>query len=220
MSNVPRPPLSEVQKSQMVLLYATGKQAREIAKAVGCGRSSVNRMLSEWGLIRRPQLTTEQEEHILTGVNSGLPQREVGKKFGVGQGAVSLVLKRHGKSRPRIVDGHSHNWTGIGEIPGKHLAHYRKTARIRGIEFSVTKEYLWDLFLKQSRRCPYLQEELVFDTSFRVTTASLDRIDSKQGYVIGNVEWVHKIVNEMKWDYTKSEFISLCDRISLNAKRN
>ena len=45
-------------------------------------------------------------------------------------------------------------------------------------------------------------------------TASIDRIDSSIGYVIGNVQWVHKQVNFMKGTMEQKEFIKFCKLIS------
>ena len=49
-------------------------------------------------------------------------------------------------------------------------------------------------------------------------TASLDRIDSSIGYVEGNVQWVHKMVNMCKQQYTQEEFLSMCDAVSNKIK--
>ena len=44
--------------------------------------------------------------------------------------------------------------------------------------------------------------------------ASLDRIDSKKGYIEGNVHWVFKSINRLKSDLTHTEFIELCGLVS------
>ena len=44
-------------------------------------------------------------------------------------------------------------------------------------------------------------------------TASIDRIDSKSGYIEGNIQWVHKFINSMKLDHTQEEFIKLCKAV-------
>ena len=44
-------------------------------------------------------------------------------------------------------------------------------------------------------------------------TASLDRIDSKKGYIEGNIQWVHKDINRMKWAFNEDYFIKLCNNI-------
>ena len=46
---------------------------------------------------------------------------------------------------------------------------------------------------------------------------SLDRIDSNNGYVEGNVQWVHKDVNMMKKDYNQEYFINICKLITNGA---
>lgn len=52
---------------------------------------------------------------------------------------------------------------------------------------------------------------------FRVTF-SLDRIDSKIGYIEGNVQWVHKMVNMCKQHYTQEEFLEMCVSIADKVK--
>ena len=40
--------------------------------------------------------------------------------------------------------------------------------------------------------------------------ASLDRIDSSRGYIKDNIQWVHKDINRMKWDFPQDKFVKLC----------
>lgn len=51
-------------------------------------------------------------------------------------------------------------------------------------------------------------------------TASLDRIDSRHGYIPGNIQWLHKDINVMKWDHTTGRFIELCGMVIDFARRN
>ena len=46
----------------------------------------------------------------------------------------------------------------------------------------------------------------------------MDRIDSTKGYVEGNLQWVHKVVNKIKWDLDQEVFLSWCQRISHHTK--
>jgi hypothetical protein len=48
----------------------------------------------------------------------------------------------------------------------------------------------------------------------RVWTASVDRIDSSKDYVEGNVQWLHKDINRMKWDLDTDKFIELCKLVA------
>lgn len=75
---------------------------------------------------------------------------------------------------------------------------------------------VWELFLKQERKCALSKEEIRFPSNYKdkTGTASLDRIDSNLGYVEGNVQWVHKDVNKMKSDFSEEYFICWCKKIA------
>jgi hypothetical protein len=108
------------------------------------------------------------------------------------------------------------NWKGFGEISGHSWKRKRNCAKERGYEFTITKEYAWNQFLKQNRKCALSGEPLTFNSSTYSCdgTASLDRIDSTGGYVEGNIQWVHKDVNNMKQWYDQNYFIELCKKIA------
>ena len=112
------------------------------------------------------------------------------------------------------------NYRGFEQISGAYVAHVRCGAKQRGIEFAVTTEYLWQVWLDQGGRCAYTGRSLTHtvdrsrgDYGDREYTASLDRIDSGQGYVPGNVQWVHKTVNKMKWELSDGDFVAICREI-------
>lgn len=44
-------------------------------------------------------------------------------------------------------------------------------------------------------------------------SASLDRIDSSKGYEQGNVQWVHKDINNMKQSFSQDKFIDWCKKV-------
>jgi hypothetical protein len=66
------------------------------------------------------------------------------------------------------------------------------------------------LFLKQERCCAISGVVLVFTCGEQLGTASLDRVDSRYAYTLGNVQWVHKVVNGMKSDMEEGCFIQWC----------
>lgn len=108
-----------------------------------------------------------------------------------------------------------------GEIRETFWNRYIYGAESRNLEFNITPEYAWNLFLKQDRKCALSDLELVFNinpTSQKKgeTTASLDRIDSSKGYIEGNVQWLHKDVNQMKWRFNQEYLVSLCKLICNN----
>jgi hypothetical protein len=118
-----------------------------------------------------------------------------------------------------------HQWTGVGEISGgfwyNHIVRSAKGDKGRRIELelNITKEYVWDLFLKQNRKCALSGIELKFPERHKDKswTASLDRIDSSKGYVEENVQWVHKDINMMKRIYNQEYFIEMCKLVAQNA---
>lgn len=105
-------------------------------------------------------------------------------------------------------------WKGVGEISATRWGVIRRTAKRRGLMFTITPEYIWELFLKQNRRCVFSNVELTFGTHNKnYGVASLDRIDSSKGYIEGNVQWVHRDVNFMKQAMTDEELIEWCKKI-------
>jgi hypothetical protein len=110
-------------------------------------------------------------------------------------------------------------WRGYGEISLTHFNQIKIGAKRRNLIFNLTIEYLWDLFLKQNRKCIYTGLELGFSKKRSLIgscTASLDRVDSFKGYVEGNVQWVHKDINWMKQDFDNDYFIKMCKLVSEN----
>lgn len=98
----------------------------------------------------------------------------------------------------------------------------KRSAGRRGILFDVTPEYLQNIFDKQNHKCIYsdldlnINESLAKFESRIKNTASLDRIDSNLGYIVGNVQWVHKDVNLIKHTFNHDGFIKI---VSLIANR-
>lgn len=143
--------------------------------------------------------------------------RHLNRNGRTGKGVVrscGCLLTRSGKENP--------NWGGIGEISGSWWARIVHSARgnkmRRPISLEITKEYAWKLFLDQQGMCYFTGELLKIHNNTNTNTASIDRIDNEQGYVIGNVRWVHKHINIMKNRYTDNYFIELCQKVVENGR--
>jgi len=111
-----------------------------------------------------------------------------------------------------------HNWKGVGEMSGNDFANIRRGAEKRNMIFDISKEYVWDLYLKQDKKCALTGLDIRFVRGYEnhrkaAKTASLDRINSKLGYVKGNVQWIHKVVNIMKWHLDEDYFIEMCRKV-------
>jgi len=53
--------------------------------------------------------------------------------------------------------------------------------------------------------------------AYGAQTASLDRVDSRKGYVVGNIQWVHSMVNMSKNKYPQDKFIEMCRAVTQRA---
>lgn len=94
----------------------------------------------------------------------------------------------------------------------------KRGANKRNIKYNLSKEYLWNLFIKQNQKCALSGIKLKIAKGskkwWQRTTASLDRIDSSKDYIEGNVQWVYKDINFMKQSFSQEYFIKLCKKIS------
>lgn len=132
-------------------------------------------------------------------------------------------LLRSGQAQSCGECGVHYAWKGVGELSGSYFTNTKRGAAKRNLEFNVSKEYLWNLYLKQDRKCVLTGIDIHFvrDRSSKrssAQTASLDRIDSNKGYIEGNVQWVHKTINIMKWHIDQNHFIEMCKLVAQYSK--
>ncbi|MCT7997478.1 hypothetical protein [Laspinema olomoucense] len=100
----------------------------------------------------------------------------------------------------------------------QHLNLARMHARMKGRECSLTLEDLKQLWERQGGRCVYTGWELENPptTNGRLRCdrhprrASLDRIDSTQGYRLENVQFVSVMANYAKRDFPETELLKFC----------
>ncbi|WP_109527289.1 MULTISPECIES: hypothetical protein [Nocardia] len=125
------------------------------------------------------------------------------------------------KCQPCSSGTNHHAFHGVGEFPQSHYRSTFHSAQAKGLEFEVSKEYLWQLYLDQDRRCAFTGWPIHFAESYRKTrekTASLDRIDSSVGYIEGNLQWVHRDVNKLKKNMADERFIELCHAVAAHTQ--
>lgn len=104
-------------------------------------------------------------------------------------------------------------WNGFGKVARWVWNAVRIGAERRNIQFELTAEDMWNLALSQNMKCALTDTPLIFIQSpkhKKESNVSLDRIDSTQGYVIGNIQWVTKNINVAKQSMSQTEFIELC----------
>lgn len=105
-----------------------------------------------------------------------------------------------------------HQFNGVGDISGRWWCDHIKPRN--AVEINITKEYAWNIYLKQNKKCALSGIELLIHNDQKINTASIDRIDNSLGYVENNIQWVHKHINRMKGIYSQNYFIEICDKIS------
>lgn len=108
-------------------------------------------------------------------------------------------------------------WKGYQDISMTFYSRLITQAKYRQIEFNLSIEYLWELFIQQNKKCKLTGLDLKFPLTrheTKTSNISLDRIDSSKGYIVGNVQWVHKTVNLIKNNLDCKLFIELCHFVS------
>ena len=121
----------------------------------------------------------------------------------------------------------NHRWvtTGVGDISGTLMTYLRRKAKERNLPFEVTADQLWDLYNTQKGLCALSGIPITLTTIINkqhnldksLMSASLDRIDNSKGYIIDNVQWIHKILNAMRRQYSIEEYIHWCTLVANHA---
>lgn len=113
-------------------------------------------------------------------------------------------------------------WTGCacGAVSGDRMQSIRSSASGKSggraaVPYDIDAEYLCSIF---TGKCALSGLDIHIGKHSRNNTASLDRIDSSQGYVRGNVQWLHKDINWMKNTLTEERFVDLCKQVAKHAE--
>ena len=180
------------------------------------GKSKFNGMFrvgDKYGLwtIVNTTLINDHNKKLLSRCRCGKEQYVYAARLLAGASTGCRRCKTAGKNH--------YKWSGYGELPGSILYQIKENAKHRKLDFTVTPKYLWNLFQKQEQKCALSGLPLYWVVSCtkshgRDFTASLDRIDSSKGYVVGNVQWVHKDINTLKTDFSQTRFIELCKMVA------
>ncbi len=111
----------------------------------------------------------------------------------------------------------------IGDLSGTYFGIMKVGAVARGLEFTISQQYAWQLFVDQNKCCAYTGLPLlmpihtgngIYTKKRRSGNASLDRIDSSIGYIEGNLQWVHMDINRAKSVFSHERFIEMCQQVA------
>jgi len=104
----------------------------------------------------------------------------------------------------------------VGEVSKRFFNQYKAQAKRRSLSFNITAEDIWNLYIKQNKRCVLTGNVLVFSERTQTlsdTSVSIDRIKTNIGYEKNNIRIIDKKVNLIKWEYSDEEFLKLCKTI-------
>lgn len=106
---------------------------------------------------------------------------------------------------------------GYRQISRSYWNGAKHGADIRNLKFEITIEQAWELYERQEGRCALSGVPINLSRNHgKKITASLDRIDSSRGYVLDNIQWLHKDVNRLKMDMPDETLIEWCSKIAAN----
>jgi len=93
---------------------------------------------------------------------------------------------------------------------------FKTSAECRNIEFNITIDDVADLMETQNGLCSLTGRVIKFPEIGTQSNfdASIDRINSKLGYTIDNIQLTHKVVNMIKNKYDNDFFIEICKEVS------
>lgn len=162
-------------------------------------------------------------DDIIISYNAGESTFSLSKKYGVDKTKIGRLLKKNGVTLRNSLElaslrsgDKNPRYNGYMGITGFKWGVIVHCANVRNLDLTITIKDVWDLFVSQNGLCALSGLPIILPTNckdYQKSTASLDRIDSSKGYISGNVQWVHKDVNLMRWWYSINHFLFLCDII-------
>lgn len=102
----------------------------------------------------------------------------------------------------------------VGDLKLTRYTKLQNSAKKRNIIFDISIEYLWSLFESQKRKCG-----ITGDLIENIDNASLDRIDSSQGYTKGNIQWTTYQANVSKHIMSMNELYEFCNKVLNHANQ-
>lgn len=139
--------------------------------------------------------------------------------YNVAKGVIDSLIASPAKCRKCKAGNRVHPMLTASEyFTSNTMATWRFSAKRRGHIWELTKEQLDEKLKSQNGICALsgveFQDVRRVQKSRNPYRPSIDRIDSKIGYVPGNFQFVCSIVNIMKNRLDETEFIRMCGLIS------
>ena len=156
-------------------------------------------------------------------IENNKPIKQIAKEFNTGYSNIRTLLTKYNiqkRESHKFKKGKENPlWKGGDIIPASFHYEYKHGASRRNMIFDITIQDMEDKYLEQDGFCAISGIKLRISAcrkKAKESTASLDRIDSSQPYIKNNIQWVHKRVQQMKWNINQDEFIEWCKIIAKN----
>jgi hypothetical protein len=169
-------------------------------------------------------LTIIDNSEVINGTRFCLCRCDCGKIIKTREAALLTKKTKSCGCLQHLKGEKNKRWKGHMGIGMTYWNQVKNSAKNRKIDFDITIEEAWNLFINQNKKCAIsgvdieLCQSYIDYTSGKMT-ASIDRIDSSIGYKKDNIQWVHKDVNKIKTDFNQEKFITWCCLIAENHNR-
>ena len=87
---------------------------------------------------------------------------------------------------------------------------FKTQADLRNYEFAISALDIANMYYNQKGRCALSGIPIGWEEVGTIHSVSIDRIDSSKGYLLDNIQLVHKDINMMKQQFDNDYFIQLC----------
>jgi DNA-binding CsgD family transcriptional regulator len=220
---------------EMVLLYNNNLTLKEISRELNYTIKYIKTTLKDLGVYRNRKI---QNKIIIGNYFKNIEILEEYEKYqylckcfcgNIFKKSRSFLFSSKKPSCGCILKGKFHSgWRGYEDISKLYWRGILYDAEKRKINFDITIEFAWDLYIKQNKKCAItgldikMRESNTFGKRINrkesLGIASLDRIDSSKGYTEDNVHWVLSEINTMKMGYSMDLFLYLCEKVYENNK--
>jgi len=124
-----------------------------------------------------------------------------------------------GNWKCKSCSNYDNNYKGrFNLIPYTWFSVKQKSGISRGYVWELSIEDIWNLYITQDGVCALSGVPITWSAKGLTATASIDRIDSSEGYILENIQLVHKDINFMKQQYSQEYFIEMCKAVADKVK--
>jgi hypothetical protein len=209
--------------------FNKGRSSEELAKEHGCSNTTFHQYRRYFNIPKKQifEDLTGRQFHGWTVLNKidvkdkhgyhkikWLCQCECGALKEKSSGALVNIGKVRGKQCKKCSGLNMRSTDLIRQTDWMRIV---DSAKKRNIELTITKEYLEELLIQQDKKCALSGIPIYFSPVTNLAkegTASLDRIDSRKGYIAGNCQFTHKICNWMKQSFDEKTFLQFCKHVA------